>query len=501
MSRPLTALAAALCIALTPSAVLTEAAVAGSGQYNLPSLGTVAGADLTVLDERALGQELMRRVRADASYMNDPETTDYLNRLGLRLVAAGESTPFNFFFFPIRDRSLNAFTLPGGFIAVHSGLIVATHSESELAGVIGHEIGHVTQRHIARRLQEGTNSWAATIGSILLAVLAARAGGSSGGDAAMGIVMGTQAAMLQKQLGYSRDAEREADRTGFETLSAAGFDPRGMEEFFERMQKNNRWQETIATTYVSTHPLTSERIVDMQNRTRTMPAVQHRDSLDYHLIQARMRVLQQTRYDGWQQAAKHFEEALKQNLIADQKAAAHYGLSVAYARMNKKAEALAQAQKACQTVGTANLYLDKNLAECTYAAAGNATQKKRALETARQMTERWPYSSLAVSEYAELLYQEKQHETLISMMRRQNALTKDDPDYYALLARSYEALGQKTMAYSHTGDMYALMGNHKAAVYQFELAQKAADGDFYVMSEVDAKLRRERRIVLDHTKD
>lgn len=90
MSRPLTALAAALCIALTPSAVLTEAAVAGSGQYNLPSLGTVAGADLTVLDERALGQELMRRVRADASYMNDPETTDYLNRLGLRLVAAGE---------------------------------------------------------------------------------------------------------------------------------------------------------------------------------------------------------------------------------------------------------------------------------------------------------------------------------------------------------------------------------------------------------------------------
>ena len=291
MFKRLIVLAVSLSIAALPAPACL-AADSGVGQYNLPSLGTVAGADLTTMDERHLGEQLMRRVRADASFMNDPEATDYLNRLGYRLVAAADPSPYDFFFFPIRNKTLNAFALPGGFIAVHSGLIIAAKNESELAGVIGHEIGHVTQRHIARMLQQSEGSLAMTLGSILLALLAARAGGSSGGDAAMGIMMGTQAAMIQNQLGYSRDAEREADRVGLQSLQNAGFDPHGMEAFFERLQKNNRWYESASTSYISTHPLTTERISDMQNRTRTLPAVNHNDSIDFGLIQARMRVLQ-----------------------------------------------------------------------------------------------------------------------------------------------------------------------------------------------------------------
>lgn len=119
--------------------------------------------------------------------------------------------------------------MPGGFVAVHTGLIVAAKNESELAGVIGHEVGHVTQRHIARMIAGGKDSLAITLGSILLALLAAKAGGSSGGDAAMAIALGTQGALIQNQLKFSRDAEREADRIGFQTLVNAGFDPHGME--------------------------------------------------------------------------------------------------------------------------------------------------------------------------------------------------------------------------------------------------------------------------------
>ncbi|MDO4936966.1 MAG: M48 family metalloprotease [Sutterellaceae bacterium] len=491
MLQRFTALAVCASIALTPMpAVFAQ----GVGQYNLPSLGTVAGADLTVLDERALGEQLMRRVRADPTYMSDPETTAYLNSLGYRLVAAGEVSPYDFFFFPIRDKSLNAFALPGGFIAVHSGLIVAAQSESELAGVIGHEVGHVTQRHIARMLEQGQSSWAMTLGSILLALLAARAGGSSGGDAAMGIMMGTQAAMIQKQLGYSRDAEREADRVGLESLTNAGFDPHGMEAFFERLQQNNRWYESASLAYISTHPMTSERMSDMQNRTRLMPNVQHRDSIDFFLIQARMRVLQETRFDGWQQVAKSFENDLKTNLTKAQRAAAN-------SRMNQNVKALPYAREAKKLVGNDNVIVDKNLSELTFAVAKTDAQKNEALRLAQDLVKKYPYSGLAVTNCAELLYQAGRHEDVIKLMRNQSALSKNDADYYAYLARSYEALGQKSLSFAATGDMYALMNNPEAAVYQFDLAQKANDADFYVMSEIDAKLREQRRRVLDMKKD
>ncbi len=243
--KRLTAAASALLVFLASPGVCSagRSTDASLPDLNLPSLGTVAGADLSLQDERDIGEAFMKEIRADKDYLADPEITDYLNRLGWRLVTAGPVPPFHFFFFPMRDRTLNAFAMPGGFVAVHTGLITAAQTESELAGVMGHEIGHVAQRHIARMINEGSDSLAITLGSILLAVLAAKAGGSSGGDAAVAIAMGTQGALLQKQLKFSRDAEREADRTGFSRLVNAGFDPKGMEDFFNRLAKENRYYE------------------------------------------------------------------------------------------------------------------------------------------------------------------------------------------------------------------------------------------------------------------
>lgn len=501
MYQRLIALAVGLAVGLTP-APAAFAAGTGVGQYNLPSLGTVAGADLTTMDERQLGEQLMRRVRGDASFMSDPETTDYLNRLGYRLVAAGDPSPYDFFFFPIRNKTLNAFALPGGFVAVHSGLIVAAQTESELAGVIGHEIGHVTQRHIARMLQQGEGSLAMTLGSILLALLAARAGGSSGGDAAMGIVMGTQAAMIQKQLGYSRDAEREADRVGLVSLEKAGFDPHGMEDFFGRLQKNNRWYETASTAYLSTHPLTGERISDMQNRTRTLPKVKYDDSLDFKLIQSRMRVLQETNFDGWSKAVKSFDQALKEKPDREREAAIHYGKAVAYQKMNRLKDALAEVELAKNLAGVSDVVIDKLASELVFANAKTAPEKKKALELARSTAQKYPYSGLAATNYAELLHQAGEDAAVVKFVRSQKAITRSDPDYYAYLARSYEALGQKSLSFSATGYMYELMNNPRAALYQFDLAQKANDADFYAMSEIDAKLRelRERVSALDKDK-
>lgn len=490
--------AAATALGSVPSAFAVDSSLP---DLNLPSLGTVAGADLSLLQERALGEQLMRRVRSDSSFMSDPEITDYLNRLGYRLVAAGASQPYNFFFFPIRDQTLNAFALPGGFIAVHTGLIAAAQSESELAGVIGHEVGHVTQRHVARMLEQNNGSLAMTIGSLLLALLAARAGGSSGGDAAMAIAMGTQAALIQQQLAYSRDAEREADRVGLTSLANAGFDPRGMQNFFTRLQQNNRYYESASLAYLSTHPMTAERMSDMQGRTRLMPARHHSDSLDFLLVQARARVLQQTTFDGWLKVSKYFDEALK-GAFGERAAALHYGLSVAYLKMNRNAMALAEAQQARSLIrGKTSVILDKNIAQLLFENAKTETEKKEALSIAKKTAEHYAYSAMAAENYAALLHRAGQDNEVIRFLRNQRAIGKSDPDYYVLLARSYEALGQKSLAYAATGDMYVLAGNAKAAVYQFDLAQKANDADFYAMSEIDAKLRAQRQKVLDEKKD
>ena len=254
------ALISALCtsLALSPMSVwATREPATQSLNLNLPSMGAVAGTELSPSEEQALGDEIMTHIRADDAYLNDAETLEYLNRLGYQLVSVSQTHTYNFFFYPLIDKSLNAFAIPGGYIAVHTGLIVAAQTESELAGVVAHEIGHVSQRHIARMLDEQRNNMAITIGSLLLALLAARAGS---GNAAAGIAMGGQAAMIQRQLGYSRSAEREADRVGLNSLANAGFDPKGMENFFARLQQNNRYYESASPAYLSTHPLTVERI-------------------------------------------------------------------------------------------------------------------------------------------------------------------------------------------------------------------------------------------------
>ncbi|MCF0253644.1 MAG: M48 family metallopeptidase [Duodenibacillus sp.] len=468
LKRLVTALVSASLLA-TPAGLTAEPAP----DLLLPSLGTVAGADLSIQEERALGEQLMQRIRASDTYLSDPEASDYLGRLGYRLVLAANSLPYDFLFFPVRNKAMNAFALPGGFIAVHTGLVIAAQNESELAGVISHEIGHVTQRHIARMIERSKQSLPMTIGSVLLALLAARAGGSSGGDAAMGIIMGSQAAMISKELGYSRDAERDADRTGLASLYNAGFDPRGMEGFFERLRQNNRFYESASTAYLSTHPLTSERMNDMRARTRTLPARPYADSLDFLLIQSRLRVLQEKTYDGWLQVIKHFENRLPV-LQGRRLAAVHYGLSLAFARINKPAQALEHARKAQQLAGERSIMLEKNASEAEFLAAKTPEQKSAAVKAARAAADRFPDSTIAFYNCAEIMHRAGRDKEAIRFMRTRLSRFRRDPNYQGLLARSYEATGQKALSFAATGEMYALMGNHKAAVYQYEHAQRDA---------------------------
>jgi predicted Zn-dependent protease len=243
--------------------------IPGVPAQGLPELGEPSQAAFTPSQERLLGRSIMREARRDPTYYDDAEVTDYISRVGNRLAARGSDVRQEFEFFMMRDPQINAFALPGGFIGVHTGLIMAAQSESEMAGVVAHEISHVTQRHIARMINnQQSNQWL-EIAALALAILAARSN-SQVAEAAAAI---GPALAVQQQLNFSRDFEREADRIGLQLLEKAGFDPQGMGQFFERLQRATRIYEGGAPSYLRTHPVTFERIADMQNRAQELRRV------------------------------------------------------------------------------------------------------------------------------------------------------------------------------------------------------------------------------------
>ncbi|MGH8634050.1 MAG: M48 family metallopeptidase, partial [Burkholderiales bacterium] len=292
-------------------------AVPGVLAQGLPDLGDVAQASFTPLQERRLGESIMREIRADRDYYDDAEATDYVNSLGKRLAARSTESRQDFEFFLIRDNQINAFALPGGFIGVNTGLILAAQAESEVAGVLAHEIAHVTQRHIARMLMQQQQSSIASLASMAAALLLSRVNS----QAAEAAVAFGQAGAIQNQLNFTRDNEREADRVGLQILDQAGLDPRGMASFFERLQRATRVYESGAPSYLRTHPLTFERIADMQNRTEAMGYRQVPDSLEFQLIRAKLRA----QLDAPRDAVAFFEHSLAERKFLSE-ASSRYGL-------------------------------------------------------------------------------------------------------------------------------------------------------------------------------
>jgi beta-barrel assembly-enhancing protease len=468
-------LALTLALALRPPAVAEE----------LPTLGEVGADDFSPGQERALGEQIMHEVRADPSYLPDPDAVDYLNKLGYELVASSQARHIDFEFFVLRDPMINAFALPGGFIGVHTATILNAQGESELASVVAHEIGHVQQRHIARMIARQRDSTMIALGSLLLALLAARAGSSQGAEAAVAV---GQAAALQKQLNFSRDNEREADRVGFQILVDAGFDARAMASFFTRMQQGTRIYETIAPAYLRTHPLTVERIADIQDRLKGVHLHQRADSLDFTLVRARLRVLQDDSTQGAKDAQVYFADQIAHHTAQDE-VAAYYGLAMAQLRLKQSHEALQSAVMARGETRAPSAMLDKLVNQATLAAAGNDAEHEAALKATFETTTRFPLSRLTAIEYADELQKLGRHKDVIDYLHNQLALTHSDARYFQLLAVSHAALQQKTLQHQATAEVYLLEGARAAAVEQLKLARNAGDADFYTMSEVDARLR------------
>lgn len=479
------AMAALLTVCTLPSMVAPSLAIAQS----LPSLGDTEREELSPLMERKLGEQIMRDIKRNRDYLDDAPLQEYLNNLGASLLAvrpeARGETQYDFFFFAVRDPMLNAFALPGGFIGVHSALVLAAQNESELASVMAHEIGHVAQRHIARMLGKQKQDMLIPLAAMVLGALAI----SSSPDAGMAMIMGGQGLALQRRLNFSRDAEREADRVGLDIMREAGFETTGMINFFGRLQQASRAYSDTAPPYLRSHPMTSERIADIQARTRDQRYRQHADSLDFRLIQARVKVLQDTSHQGALDATASFERQL-QLKTRPAIVAGKYGLAFvaltqghpakAQTLLNEARAALKNGAPTATSAVLASLAIDIKLA---------AHQFKEAVAEADAAHNQFPLSRGIAHQYADALFAAGQYDDAVAYLRDQAQMYRHEPELYDRLAKVYAALKMQAQQHIALAESYALNGSLPAALDQLSIARKAPDASFYELSIIDARER------------
>ena len=488
---PLLRIMAAVVLAFSAPALLTPSVLQAQA---LPNLGGTDGEELSPLMERRLGEQVMNNIRRDRDYINDATVLDYLNQTGGVLLSSSPEARgdagYDFLFFAVRDPSLNAFALPGGFIGVHTGLILASQTESELASVLAHEIGHVSQRHIARMIGNQRQDALLPLAGLLLAVLAAR----TSPDLSMAAMMGGTGLAAQRQLSFGRDAEREADRIGLNLLRESGFEVNGMVAFFGRLEAAGRSRSSSAPSYLRTHPLTTERIADIEARIRSMPYRQRVDGLEFALIKARARVLQDDSVQGWRDATVIFNEQLQQGARA-QVMGARYGLAMIALRQKDAARAGAllealHADLARETAVQASPALLSMDIEHRL-ASGQAAQ---ALALASEGRNRFPLSRALTMQYADSLLATGKKEAAAAFLRDQSQLYRQDASVQRALARVYAEQGKMALQHLALAEYYYLSGALPSALEQLRIARTMPDASFYDQAMIDAR-ERELQVV------
>ncbi len=449
----------------------------------LPDLGDSSQSVMSPAQERKLGEAIVRQIRGGGGYLDDPEVNDYLNELGNRLVTSTRDARQDFLFFAVPDSQINAFALPGGYIGINTGLILLAQNESQLASVLAHEISHVTQHHVTRGMVSQQDALLTTIAGLALAVLASKVGGANSGQATSAAIAGTQALAIQQQINFTRENEYEADRVGFSRLVAAGFDPNAMAVFFDRLQRNSRFVDGNAPSYLRSHPITYERIAEAQARAHDLPYKQVPDSLDFHMVRALLRSYQG---DPREQVASF------DNAIADRKfnneIAEQYGLVASLLRAKDIPRAKLELAK-LEKIAPPHPMVEA-MAGNVLLAAGEYPAAVARFESALA---RYPNKMQLIHDYPEALIKAGRPADASAFIERELVRFPNEGPLHEIAARAYAAQEKRLKQHQQQGEFYAWIGNLPLAISQFELAAKAGDGDFYQLSVVETRLRALRQ--------
>jgi predicted Zn-dependent protease len=435
----------------------------------LPELGDSSQTIMSPAQERKLGDAIVRQIRGGGGYLEDPEVNDYLNELGNRLVVSTHDVKQDFLFFAVPDSGINAFALPGGFIGVNTGLILLAQNESQLASVLAHEISHVTQHHMTRYLANQQNVLMTTLAGLALAILAAKTGGSNGGQQTSAAIAGTQALAAQQQINFTRENEYEADRVGFSRLVAAGFDPQAMAEFFDRLQRASRFSDGGMPSYLRDHPVTYERVAEAKTRAQDVPYRQVPDSLDFHMVRALLRS-----YQGEpREQVANFDRAIAERKYNNE-VAEHYGLVASLLRAKEIPRAKVELAKLLK-IAPPHPMVEAMAANVLM----EAHEYPAAVARMESALTRYPNKMQLIHDYPEAP----------AFAERQLARFPAEGPLHEIAAKAYAAQDKRLKQHEHQGEFYAWAGNLPLAIEQFQLAAKSGDGDFYQMSVIDTRLR------------
>ena len=457
-----TALVAAATLAAAaepPSSNTQPLRTAPASGSDLPDLGSPAATVLSQTDEYRLGAMVAKELRDQSALIEDPEVSEYINNIGQRLAAQSAMGGQNFHYFVVKDPSINAFAVSGGYVFINAGTLLASSTESELAGVMAHETAHITQHHIARMLadqsKQSLTTAAAMIGAILL-------GAIGGGQAAEGALAATQGMAVQHQINFTRDNEWEADRVGIGYLAGAGFDPYGMGSMFETMAHHTGLAATYIPAMLIDHPMDSDRIAEQRGRASQFPPVKAHDSLSYELIRERVRVL---------------------TAMGDVDLAAQYAQRIAHGGNNLgnrygEALALMNSNRPDEAVKILSALLEQHEGlTLLYAALGQAQAKaghvKEALATFQRAEELFPRNVPVTVRYAETLMAAgrpaEAHAMLLDLFNN----VPPTPDQIRLTALAASAAGDPGDAYYYMGEYQIAGGDLSLAAQQLQLALAA----------------------------
>lgn len=418
---------------------------------NLPSLGDPTLDSFSSKEEKQLGLAFYRSLRANLSFVDDQQINYYLNSLGRRLASHSDAAGNDFHFFIIKAPTINAFAGPAAYIGIHTQLIFEAKNESQLAGVLAHEIAHVSQRHLARAFDTSGQSTALTVATMLAAILV----GTQDSQAGQAVLLSGIAGSQQSSINFTRSNEYEADRVGIGILSDTGINPQGMVEFFEILLDKS---PDGGIEYLRTHPLNTNRVAEAKNRLDSKYEGLPMDSLDFEFTKARLVVL----------LSRQPEIYLDDKVTGDGTTIGQYQKALAAIRTHDPEKAIQILSNIMETHN--HPWIRLALAE----AYTSNKEDKKALAILSSLADLYPGYLPVTMAYASALNNNKMPDKSIAILKKQLQID-DGAEIYKALANAYYANGQIAAALESTGNQYLREGYIELAIQQYDNALRQSN--------------------------
>lgn len=447
-----------------------------NNRIKLPDIGNTSNIIISGELEKKLGEAFLRSIRRSVPLSGDQEVNDYAQELGGKVAKFSEQPEREFNFFVVQDDRINAFAGPNGNIGINTGLILTTESESELASVFAHEIGHVTQQHLQRAIETASQmslpSAAATLAAVILGIAVPGVGPAA--------ILAVQAGQVQQQINFTRSHEAEADRVGVQNLADAGFDPRSMPIFFGRLQDATRYYGQKIPEILRTHPMPVSRISDTSARAAKYPYRQVEDSQDFRLIRMKLRV--QQHQIPTREVIEGLENETQQG-TQDQKDAATYGLALALMKDR-------QFDKARKLLEPLNKRNPQQLHYLTARALNEYYDEKQPASLAlfHQARQLFPKSRSVNLLYAKVLLHNGKPEEALPFLNQDLKLYSPTPGVFDLLSIAYGQINNPVRGFQYRAEYFYSLGHTKDAIIQLEQALRAANNNFYLSSQIENRM-------------